>query len=128
VKANFEELFLEMYRASIPFEVAQEFIRHATTAHMPDGPTIKNTYRNTRSGTTEKEFVDRWKKGIKDFCVQSFHVYYNIPIEGEIKEPVVKEEVDKHVERLRKFSKPLTAAKFAEILASRKQIEEEDNE
>lgn len=130
VKNNFEELFLDMYKSSVPFDVAHDYVKVAIAAHSPSNGAIKNTYRKVRRpGQSEKEFVDEWLKGIEDFCVQSFHTYYEIPVEGEkLPDPEPKDAEDKHVERLRKFSKPLTAEKFAELLARQKQIEEENNE
>lgn len=83
---NFEELFYDLYKANIPFDVAHGLLKEAIGHHFPSQSTAKWTYRNVRRdpNQTFAEFLDSWKKIIADSATQAFYSFYQV--EGENKE------------------------------------------
>lgn len=84
VTSNFEDLFYELWKASISFDDAESLISEAISIHLPDSFIAKQTYKRIKhvlKGKTFNEFMDSWKKKISDKAYQAFYTHY--PIEGE---------------------------------------------
>ena len=80
---NFEELFYDMFKASIPFDSAHGLLKEAIAHHFPTQSVAKFTYKNTRRdpNQTFAEFLDGWKKLIADEATKAFYAFYQV--EGE---------------------------------------------
>jgi hypothetical protein len=89
VTENFEELFNEMWRASIPFEIVHDMVSDAIKEHLPSGFVAKKTYATLKhqlQGKNYNEFLEDWKESIKDKAFQAFYTFYPIDGEGEKEE------------------------------------------
>jgi len=88
ISNNFDNLFFELYSASVVFDVAEDFIKDATAAHMPSLPIAKRTYSVMSSKTTKhatfNEFYKSWKDGITDKAKNSFYSFFSL--EGDEEE------------------------------------------
>lgn len=83
VSDNFGELFYDMWKASVPFDIAESFITQAVKAHLPSKVIAGVTYKQLKTklgGVSFPEFMESWKKNISDKCYESFYTQY--PIEG----------------------------------------------
>lgn len=91
VSDNFADLWYDLYKASIPHEVAYSFLEDAVACHLPSREQIKRTYQYRKSALfkSHKEFMDSWMAGIRAKAVEAFEEYY--PLEEAI-------EMDKEVE------------------------------
>ena len=81
VTANFDELFHELWRASISFDIVHELINDAIAEHLPSSFVAKLTYKNIKQHLKDKtfnEFLNDWKKSIKDKAYQSFYSFYSL--------------------------------------------------
>ena len=83
---NFEELFYDMFKASIPFDTAHSLLKEAIGHHFPSASVAKYTFKNVQQkpGQTFGEFLDGWKKLITDEATQAFYSFYQV--EGENQE------------------------------------------
>ena len=82
---NFDDLFYELDRHSVEFELAHEYLDLAIAAHLPDKKTLRYTYRRTKGfGMSEEEFHDKWKDKIRDAATNVF--YARFPLEDDGKE------------------------------------------
>lgn len=86
VRPNFEELFFEMFNHEIPFEIAHQFLKHATAKHMPNMAMAKNTWARAKNNpqnaaNTFQEWLAEWKKGIEDVGTEAFYSIYSPPAE-----------------------------------------------
>jgi len=88
VQSNFDELFYELWKNKVPFDVTHELIKQAIAAHLPNAVIAKRTYQANKQklDQTEKEFMDGWQKSIEDVCYQSFYSYYPPQTEANIEE------------------------------------------
>lgn len=83
---NFEELFHDMWRASIPFEIVHDFMSEIIKHHLPSHYVAKKTYsaiKNKLQGQSFADFLEGWKKYIKSQAYQALYTFY--PIENEEK-------------------------------------------
>lgn len=87
VSSNFDELFYELWKGSVPFEAAHDIVREAVAEHLPSQSVAKWTYKNARNnmGKTFQEYLDDWKKDIKSAAHQSFFSFYKLEDESEQK-------------------------------------------
>lgn len=87
VQGNFEELFEEMWRFSIPYEVAEQFLDEAVKEHLPSDYVAKTTYK-LRQGHKKPymEWLKDWKDAIAGKGRKSFHLYFPIPEDAPKKE------------------------------------------
>lgn len=77
ILTNFDELFYELWKHSVPFDIAHELIKDAVAKHLPSNHVAKNAFNNLRNKSgTFQEFVADWKKGIEDFAIQAFYNSY----------------------------------------------------
>lgn len=95
VRPNFEDLFFEMFKSDIPFEVAHDFLKPATSKHLPNLATAKHTWNRVKgskenTGLTFQEWFANWKQGIEDTGTEAFYSIYSPP--SEKTEEVAKEE------------------------------------
>lgn len=78
---NFSNLFVDMKRIDIPFDVAYEFIKDAVNRHCPSSSTVKHIYKNSPNlhrRCSEQEFFEEWKGLIKSRAFEAFHDIYPI--------------------------------------------------
>ena len=89
VKVNFDDLWYELWAASIPYDIAELYLKEASAAHMPNHYMAQRTYKNLKTltfGQSFKEWIDDWKSDITDKCNNAF--YERFPIEElENREP-----------------------------------------
>jgi|SRR5581483_176642 len=95
VRPNFEELFFDLYKNNVPFEIAHGMLNQAIAAHFPNHFSANKTWNRVKkseqySGTTFKEFLDDWKKGIHDQGMEAFYSIYAPPADKT--EETTKEE------------------------------------
>jgi hypothetical protein len=87
ISSNFDELFYELWRHSIPFQEVEKVIKDAVAAHMPNAVVAKMTFKKLKSSAKfpvdEQEFMKNWKKDINDKAYQSFYAIYDIDGESE---------------------------------------------
>lgn len=90
VASNFDDLFLTLSKAEIDFDIVHEMIDTAARAHYPSDFIARKTYDATekKRGSERKtyqEFIDGWKKEIKESAIQSFYAFFNneLPTEEE---------------------------------------------
>ena len=86
VSENFDTLFYELWKSTIPFDVAHDMLSEIIAHHFPNQTVAKRTYTTVKShlnGKTFIEFLEDWKEGIKHKAMQSFYALY--PIDGEVK-------------------------------------------
>jgi hypothetical protein len=77
---NFSELFDDLYYANIDFDLAEEYLKDAVTAHLPSKYVVKQTYKRKKGfGLSEQEFYDDWKRLITDRAKQAFFFRYPLP-------------------------------------------------
>lgn len=126
---NFEELYYDMFKANIPFEVAHDTIKQATAHHFPNQSTSKWTFKNAKRdpNQTFAEFLDGWKKLIADEATKAFYAYYSV--EGE----EAKKEEKKHgnmsaaeYSKQRKHAESFPIIDTDELERQRKEIMKED--
>lgn len=97
---NFHNLFVEMKRISVPFDIAYEFINDAVIRHTPSTSTVKHIYKkspNLHRRCTEQEFSEEWKGLIKNRAYEAFHDLY--PIGEKEKLETSKVELPKSMSR-----------------------------
>jgi hypothetical protein len=91
VSSNFDELFYELWKSSISFQEAEQLIRDAVAAHLPNAHIAKMTYRKIKPSLkfpkTEQEFFSDWKQEISDKAYESFYAMYSIDGESEQEQP-----------------------------------------
>ena len=83
VSENFGELFYEMWKASVPFEVVESLVPQAIKAHLPNKIIAGKTYKQLKArlgGQSFNDFMETWKKNISDKGYEAFYAQY--PIEG----------------------------------------------
>jgi hypothetical protein len=88
VQSNFEELFYAFSSASIPFEVANDFIKEAVTAHMPQRMIAEIVYKRVKTSSpdlTKAEFIAQWREDIENSANAAFYTFYDIPGTPEVK-------------------------------------------
>lgn len=80
ILSNFDELFYELYRASVPFDVVHDLVKEAIAKHFPNNAVAKFTYDKSpkKKEVSFKEYLDEWKEGINDFAHQAFFAYYSV--------------------------------------------------
>lgn len=91
VASNFDDLFLLLSKADIDFDIVHEMIDTAAKAHYPSDFIARKTYDATekKRGSERKtyqEFIEGWKKEIKESAIQSFYAFFNnseLPTEEE---------------------------------------------
>lgn len=79
LKENFSELFYEMDKNSIDFDIAFSYLDPAISAHLPTKAVIKSTYKryaNKSSFDSEEDFYVSWKKLIKDAATNAFYCFF----------------------------------------------------
>lgn len=77
---NFDALFFEMHNNSIPFDIAEEYITQAISAHMFDHGTAKSVYKRIKIVIHKSfdEFVKGWKEEIEVKCKEAFYTWYDL--------------------------------------------------
>jgi len=80
VLSNFDELFYELYKSSVPAEEAHKLINEAVAKHFPNSSIARLTYDKSpkKKLLSFKEYMDEWKEGINAFAVRSFYAYYTL--------------------------------------------------
>ena len=74
---NFDDLFFELDRNNIEFEIAHEYLDLAIAAHLPDKKTLRYTYKRTKGfGMSEDDFHEGWKTKIRDTATNVFYSRY----------------------------------------------------
>jgi hypothetical protein len=64
VESNFDELFFELHKHEVPYEMAEGLIREAATVHMPSYMVVENVWKTIKSknpGLDKKEWLEDWK-------------------------------------------------------------------
>jgi DNA-binding cell septation regulator SpoVG len=83
VQSNFDELFYELWTASVPFDIAHELIDQVVKSHMPSQSIAKRVFMSCKKNKDDsfQDFMDNWKETIKQKAVQAFFTFYTV--EGE---------------------------------------------
>ena len=87
VNENFDSVFYELWKATIPFDVVHDMLKDIIAKHFPNHTIAKRTYANIKKHMPDKsftEFLNDWKDNIKNTAMTSFYALY--PIEGEAKQ------------------------------------------
>ena len=87
VTENFDNVFYDLWKASIPFDIVHDMMSTIISHHFPSQIVAKRTYQNLKQqmgGKTFIEFLEDWKEGIKNKAYQSFYALY--PIDGEMQQ------------------------------------------
>lgn len=84
VRPNFEDLFFEMFKSDIPFDIAHQFLKPAVAKHLPNAAAAKNTWNRVKgmdqnAGLTFQEWLTGWKQGIEDVGIEAFYSIYSPP-------------------------------------------------
>ena len=90
---NFGDLFYDLGRLSLPYEIGKEYLTQAYRAHLPNSSTIKATFkRMKKEGRFDDldEFKKAWFRMIKDKATNAFHEYFDIPFEDGKTEAEIK--------------------------------------
>jgi len=86
VSENFDSLFYDLWKSSIPFDVVHDMLSDIISKHFPNQTVAKRTFTALKphmQGKTFVEFLEDWKESIKHKAMQSFYALY--PIDGENK-------------------------------------------
>jgi hypothetical protein len=126
VSSNFDDLFNALFNADIDFDTAHEIIETAAKAHYPSDFIARKTYDATekRKGADKKsyqEFIDGWKKDIKETAVQSFYAFYDGQSPKE--EPQFGKMSAREYRAQRKYAESFPIITFEEIQQRMKQLE-----
>jgi hypothetical protein len=127
---NFNDLWFEMNRHFIPYEVAYEFLKPAVTRHLPDKYIVNRTYRSSSANKsqTEMEFFESWKELILNKATQAFYDVYPI---DDAKEGVEKIQLPKGMSKKeyvlqRQHAKQFPLLDLSLIEEMYKQVQDED--
>jgi hypothetical protein len=110
---NFEELFFELRKHDVSYDVAFEFIKDAATAHFPGYYVIERVWSTVHAGKpglTKREWMDSWKQCLEENANSAFFCHY---------EPVADPEEleNKHVKETGQMS-PIEYAKQRKVANS----------
>ena len=83
---NYEELFFDLFKSDVPFDIAHQFLKQATAKHMPNSATAKHTWARVKgadqnAGLTFQEWFTEWKKDLEDVGTEAFYSIYSPPSE-----------------------------------------------
>ncbi len=87
VTENFDNLFYELWKASISFDIVHDMLSDIIAKHFPSHSVAKRTFTTLKQhlqGKSFVEFLQDWKESIKNKAMQSFYALY--PIDGETKQ------------------------------------------
>jgi len=87
VSENFDELFYELWKSGVEFDVVHDMLKDIVAVHFPKLAVAKKTYTSLKThmqGKSFPEFLDDWKENIKNKAMTSFYALY--PIDGETKQ------------------------------------------
>lgn len=92
---NYEELFFDLYKADVPFDVAHQYLKQAVTKHLPNHSMAKHTWTRVKnapenSSKTFQEWFADWKQSLEDVGTEAFYSIYSPPAEKT--EEVAQEE------------------------------------
>jgi len=85
LNTNFDELFYELWRASIPFSIAEDTLPDAVKEHLPSSYVANTTYKYAKAAKRHgdqsfNEYLNSWKDLIKREATSAFYDRY--PIDG----------------------------------------------
>jgi len=88
IRDNFDQLFIALYNAVIPWEEAREIADDAIKHHQPSASTAKFIYAAKKRYTklSFKEWVESWQADITNKGLASFYDLF--PLEDEPNKPV----------------------------------------
>ena len=87
VSENFDNLFYELWKSSVPFDTVHDMLKDIISEHFPNHSVAKRTYAALKQHMQEKtfiEFLEDWKESIRNKAMTSFYAMY--PIDGEVKQ------------------------------------------
>ena len=124
VSDNFSELFYELWKASVTFEIAESYVSQAIKAHLPAKTIAGLTYKRLKpqlGGVSFHEFMDDWKKNISSKAWDAFYTQY--PIDG-VEEKEEKKFGSMSVQEYNKQRKYVESFPVLDIEALKKKREE----
>lgn len=125
---NFDDLFFDLHRLQLPYEMAYDYLERAYGAHFPSNKTIKWQYKRSAwaKNHTEEEFAKQWRDYIKDKAVNVFHSYFEIPFtDGKSTQQVKAEKAKaKKASWIREYMENFTPVNLKALRAKRKEVEE----
>ena len=88
IRDNFDQLFIALYNAAIPWEESREIADDAIKHHLPSKSTAKFIYAAKKRYTklSFSEWVDSWEEDISNKGLASFYDLF--PLEDEPDKPV----------------------------------------
>ena len=127
VASNFDDLFSQLSNIEIDFDTAHEMIDDAAKAHYPSDFIARKTYDATekRKGSDRKsyqEFIDGWKKDIKETALQSFYAFFDSELPKE-EEKQYGSMSAREYRAQRKYAESFPIITFEEIQKRMKQLE-----
>jgi hypothetical protein len=81
---NFEDLFFDLHRLQLPYDLAYEYLERAYGAHFPSNATIKWQYKQSawaKQAGSEEDFSKQWRTLIVNKATTVFHTYFEIPFD-----------------------------------------------
>lgn len=94
VSENFGDLFYDLKRMNVDYNVANEYMKKACEAHYPSRQIAKDVYKRIgkSSGKTEEEFTKSWCDNIKSKAINVMHEFFDLPFEDNKTNAEVKRE------------------------------------
>ena len=88
IRDNFDQLFISLYNAAIPWEESREIADEAIKHHLPSASTAKFIYAAKKRYTklSFKEWVTSWEEDIRNKGLASFYELF--PLDEEPDKPV----------------------------------------
>lgn len=132
VEANFDELFFELHKYDVPYEMAEIYIHEAALVHMPTYMVVENVWKTMKArnpGLDKKQWLDDWKEGIVEMSQISFFNWYQ-PTETKVETPTGGMDAQEYVKQRRYADKfqAITPAELKLLEEKRqKALESEDD-
>jgi len=127
VAGNFDDLFSQLSNADIDFDTVHEMLDQIAKAHYPSDFIARKTYDATekRKGSDRKsyqEFIDGWKKDIKETALQSFYAFFDSELPKEEEKQYGRMSAREYRAQ-RKYAESFPIITFEEIQQRMKQLE-----
>jgi len=116
VETNFDELFFELHKYEIPYELAEKYIHEAALVHMPTYMVVENVWKSMKAkhpGLDKKQWLDDWKTGIGEMAQASFFNWYQ-PVEEKVETPTGGMDAQEYA-RQRRYADKFQAITPAEL-------------
>jgi len=125
VSENFDELFYELFKNDVSYDIAEDLSKEAIAAHLPNLSMAKYIYkRQAVRDQPFEEFFTGWKELIADKGKRSFYTMYPIPDEKQEEETYGNMSKQEYV-RQRRYAAQFPELDLDKIRNMYKDIEDE---